>query len=393
MKKWAIGIIVFVLLATAFVGTRMIFMPVNISFVHTIRLPDIPAINDIIPKDLSEKVAVAIDGRVVYQNSDEAQATASTAKMIMAVMVMEKKPFKLGEVGETITIDRQYLNRYLYYATHNGSNTRVQLGEKISEYDALASALLASSNNMADTLAMWAFGSFEEYKLFAETKLKEWGLDNTTIGIDACGYSDTTTSTAADLAIIAQKLMENPVLAEIVGLKTHVVPVAGELKNTNKLLGKSGILGIKTGWIGESSGYCLATAYKTGEHLISLIVLGALTRDESFDRSKMIIDALQDKLKEIEIAKKDQEVGYYQSWWGGKTTVTAREDASVFSWAEAKPTLTIAMNDYVEDREVIGELVFKSENIEKAVRVSTSGFKTSPTFWDRLKYALFISGQ
>ncbi|MBR0134340.1 D-alanyl-D-alanine carboxypeptidase [Candidatus Saccharibacteria bacterium] len=393
MKKWAIGIIAFVLLATVFVGTRMIFMPVNISFAHAIQLPDIPAINDIIPKDLSEKVAVAIDGRVVFQNSDKVQATASTAKMIMAVMVMEKKPFKLGEVGETIVINRDYYNRYLYYATHNGSNTRVQLGENISEYDALASALLASSNNMADTLAMWAFGSFEEYKLFAETKLKEWGLNNTTIGIDACGYSNTTTSTAADLAIIAQKLMGNPVLAEIVGLKTHVVPVAGELKNTNKLLGKSGILGIKTGWIGESSGYCLATAYKTGEHLISLIVLGAQTRDESFDRSKMIIDALQDALKEIEIAKKDQEVGYYQSWWGGKTTVTAREDASVFSWAEAKPTLTIAMNDYVEDREVIGELVFKSENTEKAVRVSTSGFKASPTFWDRLKYALFISGQ
>ncbi len=390
MKKWVIVFVVVILLAITIVGIRMAMAPEDITFAQTIQLGELPDLAKIVPENLSEKVAVAIDGQVAFQNSDAAQATASTAKMIMAVMVMEKKPFKLGETGETITINQQYYQRYSYYITHNGSNTRVQLGEQISEYDALVSALLASSNNMADTLAMWAFGSFEEYKLYAQTRLAEWGLKNTTIGIDASGYSNTTTSTAADLAIIAQKLMENPVLAEIVGLKSHDVPVAGTIKNTNKILGQSGILGIKTGWIGASSGYCLATAYKLNEHLVTVIVLNAPTRDVSFERSKTIVDALQASLKETLIVKKDQEVGYYESWWGGKTVVTAKADAKALVWATTNPSLDLVMNEPGDEKEATGTLQFKSDNAEATVDVSTTGFQAKPSFWDRLQYALLI---
>ena len=390
MKKWVIVFVVVILLAVIFIGIRMAMAPEDITFVQTIQLGELPDLAKIVPENLSEKVAVAIDGQVAFQNSDAAQATASTAKMIMALMVMEKKPFKLGETGETITINQQYYNRYSYYISHNGSNTRVQLGEQISEYDALVSALLASSNNMADTLAMWAFGSFEEYKLYAQTRLAEWGLKNTTIGIDASGYSSTTTSSAADLAIVAQKFMENPVLAKIVGLKTHTVPVAGELKNTNKALGYAGILGIKTGWIGKSSGYCLATAYKYNENLITLIVLNAATRDESFVRTKSLVDTLQASLKDTEIVKAGQEVGYYESWWGGRTAVKASEDVTVFSWAGAEPKLDLTMNSLEDGAEATGELKFTSANADKTISVTTEGFKSSPSFWDRLQYALFM---
>ena len=46
--------------------------------------------------------------------------TASTAKMIMALAVMEKKPFELGTKGETITIDAALYERYSWYISHNG---------------------------------------------------------------------------------------------------------------------------------------------------------------------------------------------------------------------------------------------------------------------------------
>ncbi len=393
MKKWVIVFVAVILLAVTIVGIRMAMAPEDITFAQTIQLGELPDLAKIVPENLSEKVAVAIDGQVAFQNSDAAQATASTAKMITAVMVMEKKPFKLGEIGETITINQQYYQRYSYYITHNGSNTRVQLGEQISEYDALVSALLASSNNMADTLAMWAFGSFEEYKLYAQTRLAEWGLKNTTIGIDASGYSNTTTSTAADLAIIAQKLMENPVLAEIVGLKSRDVPVAGTIKNTNKILGQSGILGIKTGWIGASSGYCLATAYKLNEHLVTVIVLNAPTRDASFERSKTIVDALQASLKETPIVKKDQEVGYYESWWGGRTPIVATEEGSALIWAGTNPKVQLKMNEHVDGQETTGTLEFVSNNGNVSIPVTTKYFRAAPSFGDKLRYAFNLHEQ
>lgn len=390
-KKIAIIVPVLLLVAAAtFVGIRMATAPSDIAFVQTAIVPELPNLDEIIPADLSEKVAVAVDGQVAFKNSDEMQPTASTAKMIMALMVLEKQPLELGDAGPTINITAEFYNRYLYYATHNGSHTKVALGEQISEYDGLASAMLVSSNNMSDTLAIWAFGSLDAYKEYAQARLKEWGLNNTTIGIDASGFSRTTTSTAADLAIIAQKLMANPVLAEIVGKKTHNVPVAGELTNTNKLLGEVGIVGVKTGWIGDYSGYCLASAYKIDEHVVTVVVLNAPTREESFSVSRQIVEKLQESLHESEIIAQNQEVGYYESWWGGKTPIRAAGNISALTWSGTSSTLALNMDELRDGQEATGKLFYSFADKNASTRVSTEGLKTSPSFWDRLQYALFL---
>ena len=200
--------------------------------------------------------AIAIDGVTVAGKSFEAdetyiQPTASTAKMILGLAVMREKPFSDNEVGETITIDEEMYNRYLWYINHGGSSTRVRVGEEISEYDALMSVFLASSNNMADSLAIWAFGSIDAYREYASAMLEEMGLSETTIGEDASGFSDTTTSSASDLAMLGEKVMRDPVLSKIVSTKSYEVPVAGLIENTNKILGDYGISGVKTGYISD----------------------------------------------------------------------------------------------------------------------------------------------
>lgn len=368
--------------------------PSDITFVQTAAIPELPNIDAIIPADISERVAVAIDGRVAYANSDEVQPTASTAKMIMALMVTEKQPLELSDAGPMINITADFYNKYLYYATHNGSHTKVALGEKISEYDGLASAMLASSNNMADTLAIWAFGSLDAYREYAQARLTEWGLTNTTIGADASGYSDTTKSTAANLAIVAQKVMANPVLAEIVGKKTHTVPVAGELNNTNKTLGEFGIAGVKTGWINNASGYCLASAYKLDEHVITVVVLHAPDREKSFATTKQVVEKLQAALAETEITKQDQEVGYYESWWGGRTPIKTASNISALAWSTANPNLNLNMDELRDGQEATGTLNFTFGDTTVDARTETNGLQSSPSFWDRLQYALFMkSGQ
>lgn len=133
------------------------------------------------------------------------QPTASTAKMILALAVMEAKPLELGTQGPEIMIDSEYYNRYIWYVNNGGSNTAVALGEEISEYEALMSVMLASSNNMADTLAMWAFGSLENYREYATEMLRSWDINATTLGPDASGFDEGTISTSADLARIGEK--------------------------------------------------------------------------------------------------------------------------------------------------------------------------------------------
>lgn len=309
----------------------MATMETKLELVQTYEAPEFPKVLEGFTTEGS--FAAAVDGVVVASSGEEVRPTASTAKMILALAVMEKKPFSLGSEGESLTITEEMYERYSWYLANNGSNTAVRVGEEISELDALRSVLLASSNNMADSLAIWAFGSLAEYREYATEMLSKMGLSKTVIGVDASGYDPSTVSTAEELAIIGEKVLREPVLAEIVGERNAVVPVAGEITNTNKLLGTRGIIGVKTGYIGDVSGYCLVSGYLLGKHAVTVAVLGEPTRAGSFTVSEEIVARLQEELREVEMVSKGQEVGYYESWWMGRVPVVALETVSVVGYS------------------------------------------------------------
>lgn len=329
--------------------------------------------------------AVAIDGKVVDGQSFgageiETRPTASTAKMILGLAVMKKKPFSEGEFGETITITDEMYETYLWYQANGGSNTKVIPGEEISEYDALVSVFLASSNNMADSLAVWAFGSLDAYREYASSMLEEWGLENTKIGKDASGFSDTTTSTAPELAQIGAKVMSEPVLKKIVSTKSYEVPVAGLLSNTNLVLGQLGIAGVKTGYIGDVSGYCLVSGYMQGEHIVTVSVLGAQSRQESFDASLAIVAAAQEAVKPVQLVSEGDVIGYYDSWWTGPIAIKAQEDFSEVLWAEAERESDITMLDQT------GTLDLAVEGNTYKIAVQADDYVPTPSFWERVMH-------
>ncbi|MBR1802023.1 D-alanyl-D-alanine carboxypeptidase [Candidatus Saccharibacteria bacterium] len=332
-KIFLVGFIVVAVL----IGFRMATMEANLELFTTFSVPEGVSLEGI-GEGISDKWAAVIDGKVVlFDKEEKRQATASTTKMILALAVMEKKPFSKGEKGETITITQEMYDIWGWYLRNNGSNTKVEVGEEISEYDALVSTLLVSSNNMADSLAIWAFGSIEEYQKYATEMLERNAVKNTTLGTkDASGYDESTVSTASDLARIGYLVMKEPVLAEIVALKKAEVPVAGEISNTNLLLGKSGIAGIKTGYIGDVSGYCIISGYVSDEHIYTVALLGADTRNRSFNENLVIVEELQEKLVKSQIVEKEAEVGYYESWWTGKVPVSSAEDFSEVNYQGAE---------------------------------------------------------
>lgn len=370
------------------VGVRMANAPTEMVITRTLELPEMTNLAEVASTQPSAatagvKYAVAVDNNLAYSNTPDFQPAASTAKMILALMIMEKYPFELGETGENITITPELYNIYVWYNTHNGSTAAVQIGETISEYDALAATMLASANNLADTLAVWGFGNMSEYKAYAEERLSSWGINNTVIGSDASGFSADTTSTAADLAMVGQRLMQNPVLAQIVGMQSYTVPVAGLVENTNKLLGVNEISGVKTGYIGLASGYCLVTAYRLGEHIVTTSVLGADTREASFALSQNLVAAVQGALSETVLATTGEAVGYLESWWTGKVPIYLREDAIIFGWQqEDLPTMTLEMNGDT------GKLLVRTNLYSYEFEVYTEKFEAQPDFRQRLEYVL-----
>lgn len=200
-------------------------------------------------------------------------ATASVAKLITAMMVLEKKPLKVGQTGPVLTIGPTDLALYHSYVAQGGSVVPVNSGEQLSEYDALVALLLPSANNIADSLVLWAFGSHEAYAAYANNWLKIHGFSQTTVGTDASGLSETSTSTARDLVGIGTLAHQNPVIAKIASLESANIPVAGTVKNVNWLLGVDGITGLKTGNSDAAGGAFVFSANVTlsGSRTVTLI--------------------------------------------------------------------------------------------------------------------------
>lgn len=361
---------------------HVLTMKETLETITTFKLPELPSVNEL-PSFSHGSYAVAIDGKKVNINngsvdSGKVAPTASTAKMILALAVMQKKPFKQSERGEMLTINQEMYNSYVHYVTLGGSNTPVMIGEEISEYDALVSVLLASSNNLADNLAVWAFGSMDNYREFATKMLSDFGLTNTTIGVDACGFDESTTSTAEDLAVIGFRLMLEPVLSEIVALKNYTVPVAGAIQNTNILLGQNNIVGVKTGFIGETSGYCLVLGYKQGEHIITTAQLGFPTRQSSFDDGLVIINRLQSLIKEYELIKAGDIVGYYDSWWTGVVSIKATQNVDILGWKEAEVSSELVMDGET------GHLIITVDDTKYDIEVAADEYAKNPTIGEKI---------
>lgn len=345
-------------------------------------LPDFNSLDELPTYDYGD-YTVAIDGEVAHTINQEKKnlSTASTAKMILGLMVMEQKPFSFGEKGETITITKEMYDQYVWYVTHGGSNTRVVMGEEISEYDALMAVFLPSSNNMADSLAIWAFGSLENYRDFASKKLVEWGLNDTTIGTDASGFDPSTTSSTSDLAKLGQRVLNHPVLKEIVGTYEYEIPLTGKIANTNQTLGRNRIIGVKTGYIGDASGYCLVSGYLEGNHIITTALLGAPTRTQSFNDSLDITVGIQNAVEEQVAVSEGQIVGYYDSWWTGPVAITANEDLKVIGWDKAEKEINLSMDG------ASGVLKLRIGNYDYEVTVSAEDYATEPSFSERLSHS------
>lgn len=198
-------------------------------------------------------------------NNEKQQPTASMAKVIVALAVMEKKPFKPGQTGQSYILTAKDEANYNRELDRGGSVVPVYKGMTLTQYEAMQAMLIASANNVADSLVEKTFGSVEAYTSYAEDMLERMGLSRTNV-TDASGYSSSTVSTPSELVIIGIAALKNPVIAEIVAQSEAYIPGVGMIQNTNDLLGTDGVVGIKTGTT-DAAGNCLlfAARYTTND--------------------------------------------------------------------------------------------------------------------------------
>lgn len=261
--------------------------------------------------------------------------TASVAKVITALAVLQKKPLVPGQPGPTLTMSAADTAIYSAYANQDGSVVPVSEGETISEYQALQAMMLPSANNIADTTAIWAFGSMEAYRAYASGMIKSLGMNSTTIGSDASGFAPSTTSTAADLIKLGDAALKNPTLAQIVAQKSATFPEYGEVNNVNSLLGQSGIRGIKTGNTDEAGG-CLLAAADVPMNGQTITVITAIMNVPNLRASLRdtlpMVQSTVSLFHTVHVVSAGQSVGSVTTPWGSASRIISAKSIDVLAW-------------------------------------------------------------
>jgi D-alanyl-D-alanine carboxypeptidase (penicillin-binding protein 5/6) len=322
---------------------------------------------------------------------------ASTAKLITALSVLHEKPLSLGEQGPLITLGASDVALYNSYLAQDGSVVRVSAGEQISEYQMLEGMLLPSANNLADSLAVWAFGSLPTYSSFANSYIAQLGLSNTRVGSDASGFLPSSTSTAGDLVKLGELAIQNPIIAGIVSQPTvGNFPVVGSIKNVNYLLGKSNIIGIKTGNSDQAGGVYISASRVIINHQPVTIITSLAnvpTLVEALNYSLPLINSAQTNFQVVTLLKAGSLVGSYHQPWGGSDQVVSSQDLNANVWKGVSETLSAYLNPVAATAQAGQTVGHVSANLpifsnQTAVPLVLQTSPTKPNIWWRLSHPI-----
>ncbi|MEU3243340.1 D-alanyl-D-alanine carboxypeptidase [Streptomyces sp. NPDC006875] len=228
---------------------------------------------------------------------------ASVTKVMTAYVILKEHPLARGEQGPAVGVDATAAQE-----SHSLTESTAPLreGQPLSERRMLELLLLPSGNNVARLLARWDAGSQAAFVAKMNRAARDLGMHHTTY-TGASGLEATTESTADDQLKLAREAMKEPTLRAVVAMRSATVPGAPDpVVNTNRLLGRPGVVGLKTG-SSTPAGGALMWAAKTGtggtRHLVLGVVLGQRTGttpaeglEAAFEKSAALIEAVQKEL-------------------------------------------------------------------------------------------------
>jgi D-alanyl-D-alanine carboxypeptidase (penicillin-binding protein 5/6) len=229
------------------------------------------------------------DGRPAVSPHQRPVPIASVAKVMTAYVVLKRFPLGAGDSGPRFVVSQDDVVDTEARRRDGQSIVAVRAGEQLTERDALMAILLPSANNVAMLVARQVSGSVDAFVAEMNRAARALGMSRTTY-TDPSGYDDGTVSTALDQLRLARVVAEDETLAAMMATRTHWLPVAGEVTNTNALLGHDGFVGMKTG-SDDAAGGCLM--FRSGS-LIG-VVLGQRGPDliaAGLDAAKQLRDRL-----------------------------------------------------------------------------------------------------
>lgn len=230
-------------------------------------------------------VVDAVSGAVLFlKDIDLVHPIASLTKLMTALVFLEHNPG--WEKYVTIRASDQV----------GGSSMPFKVGEQVKVKDLYKSMLIGSANNSAQALARSTGYSLSGFVNLMNRKAQDLGLENTHYQ-DVTGLSSKNVSTPHELSKIAKLAFSKSVFMDVTSTPQYSFYTLASrytAYTTNKMLYEDelDILASKTGHI-NVSGYNLVLKVRDEERDIIIVILGAPTRQASFDEAKLLAEKIK----------------------------------------------------------------------------------------------------
>ncbi|MEJ3404514.1 hypothetical protein WDJ51_07200 [Rathayibacter sp. YIM 133350] len=266
---------------------------------------------------------------------------AGLAKIVAALVVIDAKPIDVGRTGPAVTISNEDYADYIRYTNEDARSVPVFVGETWTERELLQAVLLGSSNNHADTLARWAFGSVDAYVDAANTWLAAKGLASMHMA-DATGLDEGSIGTAADAARLGALVAQQPTLSEILANPATSLVGGRGVSSTTDYLSDAGISVISRSFT-DAAGVCLLFTATLGQAPDTVQVAGAFLREPDYDTLdadvKAFTAAAAPGVAPVDVVARGTSYARFRSDWGQSADGVARVAVTRPAW-QAAPTDT-----------------------------------------------------
>ncbi len=275
---------------------------------------------------------------------------ASITKLVTALVVLDAKPLAAGQSGETHTIGTPDYQDYIDYSGGGARTVVVFPKEQWTQREMLQALILGSSNNHADTLARWAYGSVDDYLAAAGTWLSGRGLDGITVA-DATGLSPDSRGTAGDVTRLAALVQAEPAIAEILANPPSALVNNRGVDNTTGYLSEEGVTGISRSYTDEAGVCLLFTASVPAPDpgaeplAFSAVFLGAPDYDTLEADVRALMASAQGGAGTVPLIEKGTAYGQFTAPWGATASAVAMTAQQQRAWAAQDASLLVDLDE------------------------------------------------
>ena len=350
------------------------------------------------PKYATAAVAIEGVGTLGGVRTEVSRSLASVAKLFTALVVLKQHPLTLGQSGPSIPITSADATKYQIDVRDRDSVVKVTAGEHLTELQALEGMLIPSADNLARLLANWSDTSHSAFVQAMNGEAAALGLTHTHLA-GPSGLNPASVSTATDLVKVGEAVMANPVLRQIVGMPQVTLPVAGTVFNVNDMLGRDGIIGIKTGSTPAAGGnFVFAASHHVQGRNVTVIgaILGATgvqALQNALDLGAKLADAAAKAVREVSPVSAGEAVVRLHAPWGptvvgrtgGAAPILAVPGEQVSAHVVLEPAVADGKLHQIKAGQRLGTLDLQVRGHTTSLPITASGSISAPSLSYKLE--------